>query len=79
MKGLKVLTAAIFFSTLLVLSHPTASFAEEKEHSESDIQMLRDAATALKASNPDLSEKLSQYADREAREEKEEKEEDEEK
>ena len=68
MKTLSVLMAGVVLSAMLVFSHSTAVFAYEEEHSQGDIQMLRDAASALKATNPDLSEKLSQYADREAKE-----------
>ncbi len=73
MKTLKILMAVIFLSAMFVFSHGL-SYAHE-EHSDADIQMLRDSATALKVTNPDLSEKLSKYADREAKEESEEAEE----
>ena len=79
MKMLRVLMAGIVLSAMLIFPHSTAVFAYEEEHSQGDIQMLRDAASALKATNPDLSEKLSQYADREAKETAEEEEEDEKK
>ena len=79
MKMLSILMAGIVLSALLVFSPSTAVFAYEEEHSQSDIQMLRDAASALKATNPDLSEKLTQYADREAKETAEEEEENEKK
>ena len=79
MRTLSVLMAGIVLSALLVFSPSTAAFADEEEHSQSDIQMLRDAASALKATNPDLSEKLTQYADREAKETAEEEEENEKK
>ncbi len=75
MKTLRVLMAAIFLSAMFVFSHQGFSYAHEEEHSKGDIQMLRDAAAALKITNPDLSEKLSKYADREAKEESEEAEE----
>ena len=67
MKTLRVLMAAIFLSAMFAFSHLGLSYAQE-EHSEEDIQMLWDAAMALKVTNPDLSEKLSEYADREAEE-----------
>ena len=79
MKMLSILMAGIVLSAMLVFSHSTTSFAHEGEHSQGDIQMLKDAATALKAINLDLSEKLSQYADREAKEVDEEEEENEKK
>ena len=79
MKMLSVLIAGVVLSTMLVFSHATTCFAHEGEHSQGDIQMLRDAASALKATNPDLSEKLTKYADREAKEVAEEEEEDNEK
>ena len=77
MKTLNVLMAGIVLSAMLVFSHSAAVFAHEEEHSQGDIQMLRDAAVALKATNPDLSEKLTKYADREAEEGTEEEEENE--
>ena len=79
MKTLSVLMAGIVLSALLVFSHSTTVFAYEEEHGQGDIQMLRDAASALKATNPELSEKLTQYADREAKETAEEEEENEKK
>ena len=77
MKMLSILMAGVVLSALLVFSPSTAVLAYEEEHSQSDIQMLRDAASALKATNPDLSEKLTKYADREAEEGTEEEEENE--
>ncbi len=71
MKTLKMLALGVFFAVFVVFAHAGTSFAEEMEHSKGDIQMLRDAATALKATNPDLSAKLSKYADREANEKEE--------
>ncbi len=65
MKTLRNLTVIFGLVMLAFLYQPAASFAHEGAHSEADIQMLRDAATALKATNPDLSEKLSKYADQE--------------
>ena len=78
MKTLKMLVIGLLFSTLSVFSHAAVSYADE--HSKQDIQTLKDAATTLKATNPDLSDKLSKYADKEAGEkgEAEEKEEGEE-
>ena len=77
MKVLRTLIAGIFFSMLLMFSHASASFAEEMEHKAADVQSLRDGATALKAVNPELSEKLSEYADKEANEKEEAEEEEE--
>ena len=71
MKPMKSLALSLIFSLALVFAHAGMSFAEEAEHSQGDIQMLREAATALKASNPELSEKLSKYADRETNEREE--------
>ena len=75
MKMLNILMTGVVLSTMLLFSPSTAVFAYEAEHSQGDIQMLRDAASALKATNPDLSEKLGRYADREAKEVAEEEEE----
>ena len=71
MKVLRTLIAGVFFSMLLMFSHANVSSAEENEHSKADIQSLRDGAAALKAVNPELSEKLGKYADKEANEKKE--------
>ena len=71
MKALRTLIAGVFFSMLLIFSHASASFAEEMEHKAADVQSLRDGAAALKAINPELSEKLSKYADEEANEKEE--------
>ncbi len=71
MKTLRVLMAAIFLSAMFAFTHAGLSYAHEEEHSKGDIQMLRDAAIALKATNSDLSEKLSKYADKEAEEREE--------
>lgn len=64
MKTLKTFTTGFLFLTLLVWGHAAISLAAE--HSPSEIETLKNAATALKASNPDLSDKLNQYADKEA-------------
>ena len=71
MKVLRTLIAGVFFSMLLMFSHASTSFAEGMEHKQADVQSLRDGATALKATNPALSEKLSKYADKEANEKEE--------
>ena len=68
---LRALIAGVFFSMLLMFSHASASFAEEMEHKSADVQSLRDGAAALKAANPELSEKLSKYAEKEANEKEE--------
>ena len=72
---MKVFLAALLFLTMIFFRHAAVSFAGE--HSLQDIQTLKDAAAALKTSNPGLSGKLSEYAEREAgeTEEAEEKEE----
>ena len=75
MKTLRILTAGMVFLALLVFSQAAKSWAHEAEHSKVDIQMLRDSAEALKATHPDLAEKLSHFADYEAREASEEDEE----
>ncbi len=71
MKSFKMVVTGLVFSLFLVFAHAGLSFAEHEEHSTDDIKTLKDAAAALKASNPDLSEKLNKYADREANEKEE--------
>ncbi len=71
MKSLRALVTGLVFSLFLVFAYAGISFAEHEEHSADDVKMLKDAAVALKASNPDLSAKLSAYADREAKEREE--------
>ncbi len=46
---------------------PSASFAHT-EHTEADIKVLRDAASALQQSRPDLASALNAYAEREHKE-----------
>ncbi len=75
MKTLSTLMIGFMMATMLVFSHASVSFAEEKEHNAADIQVLKDAAAALKVSSPELSAKLTAYADRESKEVKEEAEE----
>ena len=79
MKTLRNLLAVLMLFSVAIFSQSAVSLAHEDEHDKADLQMLRDAATALKASNPDLSEKLSKYADQEEKEGKEDADEDEEK
>ncbi len=49
------------------ISLPQAAFAH-KEHTAADVKLLRDAASALQQSRPDLATALNAYADREAKE-----------
>ena len=69
MKTLKIVKVGLLFSGLLFFAFAAISFADE--HSPQEIQKLKDAASALKTSNPDLSDRLSKYADKEAAEEDE--------
>ena len=64
MKTMKMGVVGLLFSALLVFGQPAVSYAEE--HGKQDIQALEDAATALKATNPGLSDQLDKYADKEA-------------
>ncbi|GEM_PF-2306206 len=63
MKTLKLFWASVLFATLVFLGGSAVSFADE--HSKEEIQSLQDAAAALKISNPDLSDQLGKYADKE--------------
>ena len=49
---------------------PPTSFAHQHhaEHKKADIQLLRDSASALQTSRPDLANGLTAYADRETKE-----------
>ena len=63
--GLAVVGMVVFLSSL--------SFAEEgckegKMNNEAKVKLLRDSATALQKSNPDLAKGLSDSADKEAKE-----------
>lgn len=71
MKGFRNVILILGFLGLVAFSQAKVSFAHEGEHGKGDLQMLRDAAAALKASNADLSERLSKYADHEEMEAKE--------
>ncbi len=51
----------------LATLRPSVSFAHT-EHSKTDIKLLRDAASALQQSRPDLATALNAYADRETKE-----------
>ncbi len=66
MKRLKILASAALVGTMAFCSLSASSYAEE--HPNKEIQTLRDAAVALKSVNSDLSDRLSQYADKEANE-----------
>ena len=59
-----MLMITMLFSTLIFFGHAPFSCADE--HNKQDIQNLKDAAAALKATHPDLGDKLSKYADKEA-------------
>lgn len=63
MKTLKMLMLGLLFSSLLFFGLAAVSFANG--HSPQDIQTLKDAASTLKVSNPDLSDQLSKYANKE--------------
>ena len=67
MKGIKIFLGGVLLSMLVFLGSSTVSCAAE--HEKQDIQMLKDAAAALKTINPHLSNKLSKQADLEAKEE----------
>ncbi len=63
--GLAVAGMVVFLSSL--------AFAEEgcktgKMNHDAKVKLLRDSATALQKSNPDLAKGLSDYADKEAKE-----------
>ncbi len=63
--GLALVGMVVFLSSL--------AFAEEgckagKFNHEAKVKLLRDSATALQKSNPDLAKGLSDYADKEAKE-----------
>lgn len=55
-------------TTLLALSLLSVSqaFAARMEHSKKDIKLLNDSAAALASVDPDLSGRLTKYADKEA-------------
>ena len=66
MTGLRrVLLAVLLLGASALVS--TGAFAHEKQD-QADVQLLRDAAAALRQSHPDLAQGLSQYADMEAKE-----------
>lgn len=58
----------VFGFTFFHLSNALAD-----EHGKGEIQLLKDSAAALQATNPTLADKLNQYATREAGEKEEEK------
>lgn len=65
MKTIRILMIGLFV-TLLTLGWRAMPSLAVEEHGAEDIQMLRDAATALQTSNPELAEKLNKYADQES-------------
>lgn len=67
MKVIKVFLFGVLFSTVVFLGSASVSYAVE--HEKQDIQMLNDAAAALKTSNPKLSKSLVKQAKIEAKEE----------
>ncbi len=69
MEKMKVFLAALLVSTMIFLGHAAVSFAHVR--GMQNIQMLKDSASALKASNPDLSAGLSRFADEESGEKEE--------
>ncbi len=78
-KTLSALLIGLMMAGTFVFSHVPALLADEDEHSAADIQVLKDAAAALLASKPELSAKLTAYADRESKEMAEDKDADEKK
>ena len=64
MKTLKMLMAGSLFTSVLFFGLAAVSFADG--HSPQEIQTLKEAASALKVSHPDLSDELNEYADKEA-------------
>src|SRR5258708_619960 len=66
-----VLMGVVVTSCMVLLS--SLSFAE-KGHEQKKIKLLNESAAALKASNPDLAAKLTEYANDEANELKDKKE-----
>ncbi len=63
MKTFKMLIGTLFFISLAFFGFAGVSLADE--HGKTEIQNLKDAATALKTTNPNLSAQLSKYADKE--------------
>ena len=75
MKILETLITGALLSTMVLFGSAAVSFADG--HSPAEIQTLKDAATALQVSNPDLASQLSRYADKETGEKEEAEEEEE--
>jgi hypothetical protein len=67
MRFLKFAFLAIFVITALA-SLPSSLFAQDAPDVPEDVTMLREAATALKPYNPELSAKVKNYADMESEE-----------
>ena len=69
MRTLKTALSGLLFAGLIFFGLAAVSFADG--HSQQDIQTLKDAAAALRVSNPGLGSELGEYADKEAGENKE--------
>ena len=67
MNTVRGLVIGSVFLVGLGLVRPTASFAHGA-HAKADLKLLRDAASALAQSRPDLAQGLNAYANREASE-----------
>jgi hypothetical protein len=67
MKYLKVMFAVVVIAGLVSFL-PMQLFAQDAPDAPEDIKMLRDAAKALKSSDPELANKVNIYADMEQEE-----------
>ncbi len=67
MKSVRRLFLGMLLLVGWTIGQPSVSFAHT-EHIEADIKLLRDAASALQQSRPDLANALGTYADSEAKE-----------
>jgi hypothetical protein len=68
MNTLRTLVVGFVIAAFLALAPSGISLAKERwmeHHRKADIQVLRDAAEALKTINPELSQKVMMYADQE--------------
>lgn len=60
----KLSMAAWMAAGMLFLAHPAVSYAHGDKDMAEHVAVMRQAADALKSSNPDLSKKLSDFADK---------------
>ena len=60
---MKPMIVALLALSLLPVSH---AFAGQMEHNKKEIKLLNDSAAALASVNPDPSDRLTQYASKEA-------------